>query len=502
MNYFLLDWACTFLLGLITFLLTFIYLKSCKSRRFLPPGPRALPLLGNIIQLFGKDLHVALTDLSKEYGDLVWLKLGGDNVIVINTMNAAVKSFVRQGKVFSGRPRTRKTVEVMLEDGHDIVMNDIGPELKFHRKIVHNFLASQTKEGKDKLMNILNQEAQSFCEKLEEYSKAGDPFDPKFDVARVVANVLCQCILNKRFPKVDEEFHAQLTIIQDIVDNIESFNIVDMIPWLEHFPIPSWKRFKNSLARKNEWMANVLQEHRDTLTDGVSRDLVDTMLFLQAEAKRTNNTEELNRLTDCNIGHIVYELFGGGIESTTMSILWFITYMIRHPKWQDRIYEEIQSTTENGDIPSPFDRGSYPVLEACIKEVLRIVSVLPVGFPHRTMSDTTLDGYDIPGDTMVIMNIWGIHHDEKSWKDPYVFDPERFLQPNPNERYSYLPFGIGNRVCLGSVIAKMEMFLFCGCLLSKYTLKCPDKEPLPDTKGLSGLTMRPLPFKIYLEERK
>jgi hypothetical protein len=208
-------------------------LKSQKARALLPPGPRALPLLGNIIQLFGKDLHIALTDLSKTYGDLVWLKLAGDSVIVISTMNAAVKSFVRQGKVFSGRPRTRKTVEVMLGDGHDIVMNDIGPELKFHRKIVHHFLASQTKEGKDKLVGILNEEADSFCEKLEEFSKAGQPFDPKFDVARVVANVLCQCILNKRFPKVDEEFHAQLRIIQDIVDNIESFNIVDMIPWLE-----------------------------------------------------------------------------------------------------------------------------------------------------------------------------------------------------------------------------------------------------------------------------
>lgn len=207
--------------------------EIAKARALLPPGPRALPLLGNVVQLFGKDLHIALTDLSKTYGDLVWLKLAGDSVIVINTMNAAVKSFVRQGKVFSGRPRTRKTVEVMLGDGHDIVMNDIGPELKFHRKIVHNFLASQTKEGKDKLVGILNEEADSFCEKLEEFSKAGQPFDPKFDVARVVANVLCQCILNKRFPKVDEEFHAQLRIIQDIVDNIESFNIVDMIPWLE-----------------------------------------------------------------------------------------------------------------------------------------------------------------------------------------------------------------------------------------------------------------------------
>ncbi|XP_052103028.1 steroid 17-alpha-hydroxylase/17,20 lyase-like [Mytilus californianus] len=502
MNPIFLDWACTLLLGIITFTLTYVYLDSRRTRAVLPPGPRALPLLGNIIQLFGKDLHIALTDLSKTYGDLVWLKLGGESVIVINTMNAVVKSFVRQGRVFSGRPRTRKTVEVMLGEGHDICMNDVGPELKFHRKIVHHFLASQTKQGKDKLTNILHQEAESFHQTLNELCKSGKPFDPKFDVARVVANVLCQCILNKRFAKVDEEFHTQLRIIQDIVDNIESFNIVDMIPWLEHFPIPSWKRFKKSLAKKDEWMANVLKEHRETLTEGVSRDLVDTLLFLQMEATATNNTVDLERLSDCNIGHIVYELFGGGIESTTMSILWFMIYMIRHPEWQDRIYQELKSKTDESGIPSPFDRGSYPILEACIKEVLRIACVLPVGFPHRTMSDTSLDGYHIPKDTMVIMNIWGIHHDQQSWKDPYVFNPERFLHHNPNERYSYIPFGIGNRVCLGSVIAKMEVFLFCGCLLSKYSIKCPENEPLPDTKGLSGLTMRPLPFKIILEDRK
>lgn len=71
---------------------------------------------------------------------------------------------------------------------------------------------------------------------------------------------------------------------------------------------------------------------QETLSEGVTRDLVDTMLNLQKEAKEKNNTEELERLSDCSIGHIVYELFGGGIESTTMSILWFIIYMIRHPE--------------------------------------------------------------------------------------------------------------------------------------------------------------------------
>lgn len=233
MNPVLLDWLCTILLGFITFVLTYILYNSSKNKKSLPPGPFALPILGNITQLFGKDLHIALTDLSKIYGDLVWLQLGGEKVIVINTMNAAVKSFVRQGRVFSGRPRTRKTVEVMLGDGHDICMNDVGPELKFHRKIVHHFLASQTKNGKDKLVGILTQEAEDFNRTLKRLSELNKPFDPKFDVARVVANVLCQCILNKRFPKVDEDFHTQLRIVQDIVDNIESFNIVDMIPVLE-----------------------------------------------------------------------------------------------------------------------------------------------------------------------------------------------------------------------------------------------------------------------------
>ena len=121
----------------------------------------------------------------------------------------------------------------MLGDGLDIVMNDLSPELKFHRKIVHSFLASQTHSGKDRLENILLREADSLGEKLLRFHEKSEAFDPKLHVARVVANVLSQCILNHRFDEVDEEFHEQLKIVQDIVDNIESFNIVDMLPFLE-----------------------------------------------------------------------------------------------------------------------------------------------------------------------------------------------------------------------------------------------------------------------------
>lgn len=77
----------------------------------------------------------------------------------------------------------------------------------------------------------------------------------------------------------------------------------------------------------------------------------------------------------------------------------------------------------------------------------------------------------------------------------------RFLDDWTSETYSYLPFGIGNRVCLGSTISKIEMFMYCACLLSKYELSCPDGDPLPDTTGVPGLTMRPKPFRVKLIER-
>lgn len=161
------------------------------------------------------------------------MKMGSENVLMVNNMDAAVASLVRQGKIFSGRPRKRKTVEVLLGEGRDIVMNDVLPELKIHRRIVHSFLSSQTHSDKDRLKNIILNESKSLEEKMKTFSDDNESFDPKFQVARVVANVLCQCILSRRFDDVDEQFHEQLRIVQDIVDNIESFNIVDVIPWLE-----------------------------------------------------------------------------------------------------------------------------------------------------------------------------------------------------------------------------------------------------------------------------
>lgn len=78
---------------------------------------------------------------------------------------------------------------------------------------------------------------------------------------------------------------------------------------------------------------------------------------------------------------------------------------------------------------------------------------------------------------------------------------ERFLYKDSGERYSYLPFGIGHRVCLGSNIAKMSVFSFCATLIKNYKITVPDGSPLPDMKPNAGLTNRPKPFEIKLVKR-
>lgn len=227
-------WTATLLVSICVFFVTSILVKiKCWKFSTLPPGPFAIPVIGNLPQLFGHDLHLILTKMGHEYGPLVWLEMGGENVLVVNNMDAAISSFVRQGKVFSGRPKKRKTVDVLLGTGKDIIMNDVGPELKFHRKLVHSFLAKQTKSNNCRLEDILMLETHSLEDKLGEYADSGQAFDPKLDISRVVANILSTCIIGRRFSDVGATFKNQLDIVQDIVDNIESFNIVDIFPFLE-----------------------------------------------------------------------------------------------------------------------------------------------------------------------------------------------------------------------------------------------------------------------------
>uniref|UniRef100_A0A3Q3J625 Uncharacterized protein n=2 Tax=Monopterus albus TaxID=43700 RepID=A0A3Q3J625_MONAL len=151
------------------------------------------------------------------------------------------------------------------------------------------------------------------------------------------------------------------------------------------------------------------------------------------------------------------------------------------------------------------DRASLPYLEATIREVLRIRPVAPLLIPRVTLSDTSLGDFIVRKGTHVIINMWSLHHDEKEWENPELFDPGRFLNsdgtglitPSP----SYLPFGAGIRVCLGEALAKMEVFLFLSWILQRFTLSVPPGHSVPSLEGKFGVVLQPAKYKVNATPR-
>jgi 26-hydroxylase len=110
-----------------------------------------------------------------------------------------------------------------------------------------------------------------------------------------------------------------------------------------------------------------------------------------------------------------------------------------------------------------------------------------------------LNGYTIPKGTQVIPLIHAVHMSPSLWKDPEVFNPERFLSADGTKVVKpdyFIPFGVGRRVCLGDVLAKAELFLFFSTILHTFKLTLPQGATMPDLRGQAGVTVSPQSFQV------
>ena len=283
---------------------------------------------------------------------------------------------------------------------------------------------------------------------------------------------------------------------------------IAFLPWLRYLPIKSLKEGLEKIVRGNELRDPILKKkvdyHRNTMIPGTVRDLTDAIL-IEADNALKEDKRNMVYLTDDHIHMVILDIFGAGAETTTTTLRWALIYLCYHPEVQDRIYEELTEVIGNDRLPTLQDRGQLHFLEATIHEVLRKSSIALLGPPHKATCNTTLQGFRIPKDTLVILNHWAMHYDERYWNAPHEFKPERWLDDNkcftPVQR-SYLPFSAGRRGCLGESMAKTELFLILSQLMYRYKVIQAPNKPLPPLEGTFGLVHSPVDFDIVLDHRK
>ncbi|CAM5146347.1 unnamed protein product [Natator depressus] len=150
------------------------------------------------------------------------------------------------------------------------------------------------------------------------------------------------------------------------------------------------------------------------------------------------------------------------------------------------------------------DRKDLHYTEAFISEILRHTSFIPFTIPHRAMKETILNGYLIPQDTCIFVNMYQVNHDETLWENADLFRPERFLNENGELDKSLiekvLVFGMGIRKCLGEDMAHNEIFIILTAILQQLKLEKCLQDHL-DLTPVYELSMKPKPYQIQVTLR-
>ncbi|CAO2585755.1 Steroid 17-alpha-hydroxylase/17,20 lyase, partial [Lemmus lemmus] len=355
-------------------------------------------------------------------------------------------------------------------------------------------------------LSLVCQEASSLCDLLLTHNRESiDLTQPLF---MAVTNIICAICFSISYENNDPMLTTIQTFTEGILDNLSNDNLVDIFPWLTIFPNKALNMMKSYIKVRHEVLSKILEKCKEKFSSDTISSLTDILIQAKMNADNNNSSEDQasNAFSDRHILSTVADIFGAGIETTVSVLRWIVAFLLHNPEVMKKIQKEIDQNIGFNCTPTFNDRYRLLMLEATIREVLRIRPVAPILIPHKANIDSSIGEYTIPKDTHVIINLWALHHSEKEWDQPDQFMPERFLDPTGSHlitpSLSYLPFGAGPRSCVGEVLARQELFLFMACLLQRFDLNVPDDGQLPCLKGDPKVVFLIDPFKVKITVRQ
>lgn len=497
----------TVFLCVFTLLLLALHGQRKRPGCTLPPGPRPWPLVGNLLQT-GEQIHLSLTNLRAQYGDVFQMKMGSLVVVVLSGYSTIKEALVRQGEAFAGRPDLF-TFSAVANGTSMTFSEKYGETWVLHKKICKNALRtfSQTEPRDSNTSCLLEErigvEAVEMVEALKEQgAEAGDVgFDPSILLVTSVANVVCALCFGKRYAYNDKEFLTIVRINNEVLRIFAAGNLADFFPIFRYLPSPSLRKMVQYINRMNDFMERNIKEHLITFDRNCIRDITDALIAMCEDREEDGETATLS---NSQIVSSVIDIFGAGFDTIITGLQWSLLYLIKFPDIQAKIVQEIDYQVGMDRLPQFKDKPNMPYTEAFICEVFRHASYVPFTIPHCTTENVTLNGYFIPKDTCVFINQYQVNHDMEIWGDPESFRPERFLTQSGNVNKmlteKVMIFGLGIRRCLGDSFARLEMFMFLTTLLHHLNIENIPGQKL-DLSSTFGLTMKPRPFRIKIVSR-
>eukprot|EP00079_Xenopus_tropicalis_P036209 XP_017949980.1 PREDICTED: uncharacterized protein LOC100124950 isoform X1 [Xenopus tropicalis] len=453
-----------------------------------PPGPKPLPLIGNLHIINLKKPYMTFMELGKKYGSVFRVQLGTEKVVVLCGYDAVKDALINHAEEFSDRP----IIETFhrRSNGHGITFSH-----GENWKVMRRFTIATLRDfgmGKRTIEDRINEECHSLVETFQSYK--GEPFETNLIMNAAVANIIVSILLGHRFEYQDPTLLKLIGLSNEMVRILGSPIVLlynaypSVMKWL---PGSHHNVIKNT-QKSHTFIKETFTEHKAQLDINDQRDFIDAFLAKQSEEKPNPGLFFHNE----NLVSLVDGLFVAGMETTSTTLRWGLLLMMKYPEIQKKVQDEINKVIGSAQ-PQTEHRKQMPYTDAVINEIQRFADIIPANLPHATTKDVTFRGYFIPKGTQVIPMLTSVLRDKDYFERPYEFYPQHFLDSEGNfvKNEAFLPFSAGKRICAGETLAKMELFLFFTKLLQNFTFQPPPGVEVQLTRG-EAITSIPLDHQI------
>ncbi|KIK55664.1 hypothetical protein GYMLUDRAFT_230714 [Collybiopsis luxurians FD-317 M1] len=484
------------IIALLVFPLLFtLYLHRTKSSHPLPPGPKKLPLVGNLFKLpYKGQLWLEYSEMCQKYSsDIIHFSGFGKSILIVNSTKVASDLFERRSSIYSSRPQTVMIGELMgFRDNLTFRVYDEG--WKIQRKLMNKALQpNDVSRFHSKLLF-------STHDLLRVLAKSNDITK---DLHSWTAVLMMDLVYGFHAEETDSFVTNAMRVADSIfIASTPGAFYVDGFPFLKY--LPEWFPGANFRCKAKEWnnsrvimTETVFDVAKERIRSGNA-----TSSFVSIALEQMDLTRDMAE-QERNIKLASASAYGGeptvafANDCTSVVLEHFFAAMYMNPDVQSKAQTELDRVLGPGDLPSFSDEPLLPYITAIVWETLRFNPVAPL-VPRLVTQDDVYEGYFIPKDTIVFANVWSIFHDEEEFPNPSQFDPSRFLDANgklnPRVKDSTAAFGFGRRICPGRPIALASLFIAVASILTCYTIEPRLEE---DGKPVKRRGDRSLPPSIF-----
>ncbi|KXN81232.1 O-methylsterigmatocystin oxidoreductase [Leucoagaricus sp. SymC.cos] len=408
-----------------------VYILTRSKKRY-PPGPRRLPLIGNLLDIPLRHAYEKFAQYSKDLdSDIIYIDAAGTPFIVLNS-------------------RYHQTMAYELIDGRRLfAMLPYGEEWREGRRIMVKHLTSSDQKP---IFSAIT----DFVHKSLMPNLLTTPDEFQIHIRNGVGGSILSLAYGFPIKRVNDPW---IKLAEQGMHSLTSAAApgkyaVDVIPALKY--LPAWfpgagfqreaKEWKKTFAR---FFEVPFKAAKKGMMDGTVKPS-----FLSRSLEEIADSPAKERLEQV-IENISGMFSAGGTDTSVTAVTNFIAILLLFPEVQEKAQVEIDAVIGPNRLPELSDKASLPYLKAVLKGLLRWKPVVPTGPPHMASEVDVYRGYYIPKGAIIMGNSWatGIMHDEKIFPEPFQFDPTRFLTPcgqvNPDKSIpnpeAVCTFGYGRR---------------------------------------------------------